>query len=56
VEALAAHPDLKDERSGHPSQPFTRTPGSVGHPLGFAEVVDDTDDGRIEWTVLTIHE
>lgn len=28
VEVLAAHPDRKNERSGHPFQPFTRTQSS----------------------------
>ena len=50
VEALAAHPGRKDERSVHLFQPLTRTPGWVRHPLG---VVDDTDERRIESPVVT---
>ena len=56
VEALAAHPGRKDERSVHPFQPLTRTPGWVRHPLGVVDDTGDTDERRIEWTVLTVHE
>jgi hypothetical protein len=29
---------------------------SDGLSAGVAAVVDDTDDGHIKWTVLTVHE
>ena len=56
MEALAAHPGRKDERSVHPFQPLTRTPGWVRHPLGVVDDTGDTDERRIEWTVVPVHE
>ena len=56
VEALAAHPGRKDERSVHPFQPLTRTPGWVRHPLGVVDDTGDTDERRIEWTLFPVHQ